>query len=373
MHGSPLGAEEIAGARKALNWDIAGLRDPGRHPRRLARGRHARRGPARRLGEAPRRRRADRSAEFERRIAGKLPADFDDAIAAYKQKLAADKPKVATRKSTQMALEVINGALPETIGGSADLDGSNLTKTSQTKALTPDNYGNRYMRYGIREHGMAAAMNGIALHRGLIPYGGTFFCLHRLCAAGDPPRLAHGHARHLRHDPRLDRPRRRRPDAPAGRASRRLRAIPNLLVFRPADAVETVECWQIALESDKAPSILALTRQNLPPLRTEYVAENLSRQGRLRARGGRRRRREGDDLRHRLGGRDRGRRARPAAGATASPTSVVSVPCIELFEEQDKAYREKVHRQGARPRSPSRPRIAMGWDRFSAPTAPSSA
>ena len=152
---------------------------------------------------------------------GELPADFDAAIADYKKKLAADKPKVATRKSSEMALEVINGAVPETIGGSADLTGSNNTKTSQTKAIAAGDYGNRYMHYGIREHGMAAAMNGMALHGGIIPYGGTFLCFSDY--ARPAMRLASlmGIRSIYRDDARFDRPRRRRPDAPAGRASGR--------------------------------------------------------------------------------------------------------------------------------------------------------
>ena len=176
-HGSPLGAEEIAGARKALRL---GLLRPSRFPptsRRLAAGRPELGQQAQRLGKAPGRCRTPTSAASSSGASrGELPAAFDATITEYKKKLAADKPKVATRKSSEMALEVINGVVPETIGGSADLTGSNNTKTSQTKPISAGNYGNRYVHYGIREHGMAAAMNGISLHGGIIPYGGTFLC-----------------------------------------------------------------------------------------------------------------------------------------------------------------------------------------------------
>ena len=140
-------------------------------------------------------------SEFGRRIKGELPSGFDEAIVDYKQKLVADKPKVATRKASEMALEVINAVVPETVGGSADLTGSNNTKTSQTKEITAGRLHGRYVHYGVREHGMAAALNGMALHGGLIPYCGTFLVLLRLCPAGDAAGLADGYPLDLRHDP----------------------------------------------------------------------------------------------------------------------------------------------------------------------------
>ena len=251
-HGSPLGAEEIAGARKAFGWDSAAFRGSCRHPRRLARRRQGRRQGTHRLGRPPcQGRRPMLQAEFERRIRGELPANFDAVIADYKKKLWHDKPKVATRKSSEMALEVINGAVPETIGGSADLTGSNNTKTSQTKNITPDDYGQRYVHYGIREHGMAAAMNGMALHGGLIPYGGTFMCFSDY--ARPSMRLASLMGIRsifvMTHDSiglGEDGPTHQPVEHLAA-----LRAIPNHNVFRPADAVETAECWQLALESGK--------------------------------------------------------------------------------------------------------------------------
>ncbi len=359
-HGSPLGKDEIAATRKALGWDSppfvipddilsawreAGARGAGLHAewdKRLAI--------------------AGNKAEFERRTAGALHSGFDDAIAAYKRKLAADKPKVATRKASEMALEVINGALDETIGGSADLTPSNNTKTSQTKELTPGNYGNRYIHYGIREHAMAAAINGIALHGGLIPYGGTFFCFTDY--ARPAMRLASLMGIRslfvMTHDSiGLGE------DGPTHQPVEHLaamRAMPNHLVFRPADAMETAECWQAALHSQKAPSTLVLTRQDLRAVRTDYVAENLSAKGAYElaaAEGGDAKVAifaSGSEVEIALDARDLLQKA-------GTPTRVVSVPCFELFEEQNKAYREAV--LGKAPvKIAVEAALRFGWDRF---------
>ena len=279
VHGSPLGAEELAGAKQKLGityppfeipaetlnaWRAAGTRSA--NARGAWEGRLATAAPELR-------------AEFERRIKGELPQAFGAAVAAFKQKLVADKPKVATRKASQMALEVINAALPETIGGSADLTGSNLTNTPQTLPFTAADRTGRYMRYGIREHEMAAAMNGIALHKGLIPYGGTFlvFTDYARPAIRLSAIMGQRVIYVMTHDSiglGEDGP----THQPVEHLSA-LRAIPNLLVLRPADAVETLECWQVALENDHGPSILALSRQNLPALRTENAGDNLCARG----------------------------------------------------------------------------------------------
>ncbi|WP_256752637.1 transketolase [Mesorhizobium sp. Mes31] len=338
-HGSPLGADEIAGARKFFNWDSppfeipADILDAWRTAGKA--GVKARTDWEGRLAKAD----AKLKAEFERRLAGKLPSNFDAVIADYKKKLSADKPKVATRKSSEMALEVINGAVPETIGGSADLTGSNNTKTSQTKNITSDDYGQRYVHYGIREHGMAAALNGLTLHGGLIAYGGTFMCFSDY--ARPSMRLASLMGIRsifvMTHDSiglGEDGPTHQPVEHLAA-----LRAIPNHNVFRPADAVETAECWQIALESEKTPSTLALTRQNLPTVRTEFVAKNLSSQGayELAAASG-----EaavtifatGSEVEIALA-------ARELLEKHGHPTRVVSVPCFELFDKQSDDYRRK--------------------------------
>ncbi|MBZ9659185.1 transketolase [Mesorhizobium sp. ESP-6-4] len=358
-HGSPLGAEEIAGARKFFNWDSPPFEIPadildawravgtgGAKARADWEGRLAKAEPK-------------LKAEFERRLAGKLPSNFDAVIADYKKKLSADKPKVATRKSSEMALEIINGAVPETIGGSADLTGSNNTKTSQTKNITPDDYGQRYVHYGIREHGMAAAINGLTLHGGLIAYGGTFLCFSDY--ARPSMRLASLMGIRsifvMTHDSiglGEDGPTHQPVEHLAA-----LRAIPNHNVFRPADAVETAECWQIALESEKTPSTLALTRQNLPTVRTEHSAKNLSSQGayELAAAGG-----EavvtifatGSEVEIALGARD-------LLEKHGHPTRVVSVPCFELFDQQSEDYRKKTI-GNAKVKVAIEAGIRQGWD-----------
>jgi transketolase len=338
-HGSPLGAEEIAGARKFFGWDsppfeipsdiLSAWRDAGKA------GAKARTDWEGRLAKS------DKKAEFERRMSGKLVKGFDGVIADYKKKLAEDKPKVATRKSSEMALEVINGFLPETIGGSADLTGSNNTKTSQTKNITPDDYGQRYVHYGIREHGMAAAINGLTLHGGVIAYGGTFLCFSDY--ARPSMRLASLMGIRsifvMTHDSiglGEDGPTHQPVEHLAA-----LRAIPNHNVMRPADATEAAECWQIALESEKTPSTLALTRQNLPALRTEFVKENLCAKGAYELAGA-----EGGETAVTIFAT--GSEVEIALGARkllqghGHPTRVVSVPCFELFAAQDEAYREKI-------------------------------
>ncbi|HEY4201766.1 MAG TPA: transketolase [Devosiaceae bacterium] len=339
VHGAPLGAEELAGAKKALGitypafevpadllstWRAAGTRSAnvrGDWQSRLAVADKALR------------------AEFERRIAGKLPAGYAAATDAFKQKLAAEKPKLATRKSSQNALEVINGAVPETIGGSADLTGSNFTDTTQTKPFTAEDHSGRYMRYGIREHGMAAVMNGMALHGGLIPYGGTFLVFTDY--ARPSIRLSSIMEQRviyvMTHDSiglGEDGPTHQPVEHLAA-----LRAIPGLLVLRPADATEALECWQIALESHEAPSILALSRQGLPALRTEYVKENLSAKGAYTIAGDD----NADAVIFATGSEVaiavEGMKALAEKGVSAR---VVSVPSLELFHRQSDAYRAKV-------------------------------
>ncbi len=360
VHGSPLGADEIAATRKALGWSYepfevpADVLDAWRAAG--ARGAQTRAAWEERLGKVD----AGQRAEFERRMAGALPAGLDKAIADYKKKLAEDKPKVATRKSSEMALEVINGVLPETIGGSADLTGSNNTKTSQTKAITPDNYGERYIHYGIRELGMAAAMNGLALHGGVIPYGGTFMCFSDY--ARPAMRLASLMGIRsifvMTHDSiglGEDGPTHQPVEHLAA-----LRAIPNHNVFRPADATESAECWQIALETEKTPSTLALTRQNLPAVRTTYVEENLSARGAYElaaAEGG-----EAAVTIFATGSEvEIALKARDLLQGHGHPTRVVSAPCLDIFWQQDEAYRAATIGT-AKVRVAVEAGIRQGWD-----------
>jgi transketolase len=274
-HGSALGAAEIAAARQKLGWTappfeipseiLADWRAAG------ARGRPARLAwEALLAGHTP-----DRRAEFERRITGELPGKLDDAVTAVKQKLAAAPKEIATRSASEFALEALTVALPEMIGGSADLTGSNNTRTKAMKAMTASDYSGTFIHYGVREHGMASAMNGMALHGGVIPYSGTFLVFSDYCrpairlAALMGQRVIHV----MTHDSiglGEDGPTHQPVEHLAA-----LRAIPNLKVFRPADVVETLECWQLALESKTGPSVLALTRQNLAQLRLGFDARNV--------------------------------------------------------------------------------------------------
>jgi transketolase len=267
-HGSPLGAEEIAGTRQKLGWSsppfevpadiLSAWRSAG------ARGKAAREAWNAKLASKD----AAARAEFNRRVAGQLPAaQLASAVAAMKDKLAATPKEIATRAASEEALHTLTAAVPEMVGGSADLTGSNNTRAKGMAAVSANNYGARFVHYGIREHGMAAAMNGMALHGGIIPYSGTFLVFSdylrpslRLAALMEE-RVIHV----LTHDSiglGEDGPTHQPVEHIAA-----LRAIPNLNVFRPCDTVETVECWQLALEAHDRPSVLALTRQNLPQLR----------------------------------------------------------------------------------------------------------
>ena len=278
VHGSALGEAEVAAAREFLGWSA----EPFVIPEDIAaawqaigaKGGDAHAAWADRLGSNA------QKAEFERRMAGELPAGF--SLDAYIDTLIANPQKVATRKASELTLGAINDLLPETLGGSADLTGSNNTKTKSTGPLTRDDYAGRYVYYGIREFGMACAMNGMALHGGVIPYGGTFLVFSDYMRGGIRlAALQQIRAIHvLTHDSiGLGE------DGPTHQPIEHvmsLRMIPNLDVYRPADIVETAECWELALKDADGPSVLALTRQNLPQLRTEKAGENLSARGAYR-------------------------------------------------------------------------------------------
>jgi transketolase len=332
VHGSPLGADEIAATREALGWSAGLFEIPAdvlADWRALgARGAAIRAEWETRLATDP------QGTEFSRRMAGQLPAG-DDAMQTYMASLLANPPKVATRKSSEMALEVLTAAIPEMLGGSADLTGSNLTKTASTPPLTPDNYGGRYLYYGIREFGMAAAMNGMALHGGVIPYGGTFLVFADYCR--NAIRLsAIQHARVvyvMTHDSLGV-----GEDGPTHQPIEHvmsLRAIPGVLVFRPADAIETAESWALALKQANRPSVLALTRQNLPPLRSDAGMKTARGAYRLKAAGAARRVvlvATGSEVALAMD-------VAAALEADGIGADVVSMPCAELFDEQDAAYR----------------------------------
>ncbi|RQW45897.1 transketolase [Novosphingobium sp. LASN5T] len=331
VHGAALGADEIAAAREYLGWTAAPFEIPADI---LANWRAA--GAAGKTARADWEARAashPQAAELARRMAGELPAEtgFD----AYIQSLIANPPKVATRKASEMALEALTAAIPEMVGGSADLTGSNNTKTKSTAPFNADNYAGRYVYFGIREFGMATAMNGMALHGGVIPYGGTFLVFSDYCRnAVRLSALQHQRVVYVfTHDSiGLGE------DGPTHQPVEHvmsLRMIPNLLVFRPADAIETAEAWAIALANKDRPTVLALTRQNLPPLRFDtemksakgayrLVSAEAARQVVLLA--------TGSEV----------ALAKDVAAtleAQGIGADVVSVPCWELFDEQDAAYR----------------------------------
>jgi transketolase len=274
-HGSPLGADEIKGARERLGWTSPPFEVPDDicDAWRAAgqRGRPARLNWEKRVASLP----AERLAELDRRLAGELPKEaLVAAVHGLKEKLAAAPKEIATRAASEFALGALTAAVPEMVGGSADLTGSNNTRPKGMAEVSAMQPAGRFIHYGVREHGMAAAMNGMALHGGVLPYSGTFLAFSdysrpaiRLAALMGQ-RVIHV----LTHDSiglGEDGPTHQPVEHLAA-----LRAIPNLLVFRPCDAVETAECWELALKARTSPSALVLTRQNLPQLRTDLASEN---------------------------------------------------------------------------------------------------
>lgn len=360
-HGSPLGKEEVAETRKALGWESEPFVVPAEI---LDSWRLAGLNAAKKRQEWDKKFEAldpQKRAEFERLMRGDLPGNFDSVISDYKKKLAADQPKVATRVASQMALEVINGAVNETIGGSADLTGSNNTRTSQTNDITPDDFSGRYIHYGIREHAMGAIMNGLSLYGGIIPYSGTFLCFSDYAR----PAMRLSSLMGIRviyvmtHDSiglGEDGPTHQPVEHLAS-----LRAIPNHLVFRPADVVETAECWQLALKSKTTPSTLALTRQGLPTLRKNYEEDNLCALGAYELMTA------SDEAKVTIFASgsevEIAVKARETLENKGIPTRVVSVPCFELFERQVESYKTALI--GTAPvKIAIEAAIRQGWDRF---------
>ncbi len=355
-HGAPLGPEEVAGARKNLGWPHAAFDVPDEilQSWRAAgrRGRNARQQWRARLQIA------EKKEAFERALQGDYAEALASALRDYKIALAKAPPKVATRKASEMTLEVVNRVVPETIGGSADLTGSNNTKTKDLDVLTAEHYAGRYIYYGVREHGMAAAMNGMALHGGVVPYGGSFLVFTDYCR----PSIRLAALMGVRvifvmtHDSiglGEDGPTHQPVEHLAA-----LRAIPNLTIYRPADAIETAECWELALAA-KGPSILALTRQNLAPARLTHTDENLCANGAyiiadapkpqvvLIA--------TGSEVEIAL-------KAQSTLACEKIRARVVSAPSFELFGAQSHAYRKSV--LGKAPRVGVEAAIRQGWDLF---------
>jgi transketolase len=301
-------------------------------------------------------------ADFERAMAGRLPEAWHEPLAALRASIAEGKPKLATRISSQKALEALVPAVPEMIGGSADLTGSNNTNVKGIPSVVRGNFAGRYIHWGVREHGMASAMNGMALHGGIIPYSGTFLVFAdymrpaiRL-AALMRQRVIHV----LTHDSiglGEDGPTHQPVETLAS-----LRIIPNLVVFRPADAMETAECWELAVKRADGPTVLALSRQNLPAFRTDAGENRCARGGYVveEASGARRATliATGSEVGLAL-------TARAALEAEGIPTAVVSLPSWELFALQDAGYRDQV--LGDALRVGVEAAIGFGWDRWLGP------
>ncbi|MGE0651791.1 MAG: transketolase [Alphaproteobacteria bacterium] len=362
-HGSPLGADEIKGAREKLGWTAAPFEVPDdvldAWRTAGARGAAEHRAWDRRHAAA-----AERAA-YDGALAGDLPARFDEALATYTNRISAEKPTWATRKASQEALEALTPVVPEMVGGSADLTGSNNTKSKVQAVLDRDHYGARYIHYGVREHGMAAAMNGMALHGGIIPYSGTFLVFTDYCR----PSIRLSALMGLRviyvmtHDSiGLGE------DGPTHQPVEHLmslRAMPNLTVFRPADAVETAECWALALARKDGPSVLALTRQNVPAVRDGAWTANRSAEGAyvlVEAEGGPRQvtlLATGSEVPIAL-------EARALLARDGIAAAVVSMPSFELFDARPAPEREAVLGPGT-VRVAIEAGIGFGWERYIGP------
>jgi transketolase len=360
VHGSPLGAAELAAARERLGW----RHPPFEIPRELLEAWRAvgRRSAGERQAWERRLAAVDPAvrAEFQRRMRGDLPPALAPALRAYIEGVVSDPPALATRNASQNALDVINAAVPETIGGSADLTGSNNTRSKDMKPLTVNDYGGRYIHWGIREHAMAAGMNGLFLHGGIRPYGGSFLTFTDYCRPSI--RLAAlmgiGVIFVMTHDSiGLGE------DGPTHQPIEHLaalRAIPNLLVLRPCDAVETAEIWEVALNERHRPSVMALSRQKLKPNRLSGAPENLSARGAYVIAGGA----VADVVIFASGSEvEIAAAARQLLEADGIGTRVVSVPSMELFARQSDEYRASVLGK-ERVRGAIEAGVRMGWDPF---------
>ena len=368
-HGAPLGAEEIVGVRDRLGWPhapfmvpdaiLAAWRGVGERGRDARAAWDARRAA---LDEG-------RRAAFDAAVAGDLPAGLSEALAGLKRSFADEGPTIATRVANQRVIGAIADALPCLIGGSADLTGSNGTKTDALVPIAPGDYGGRYLYFGVREHAMGAVMNGMALHGGVIPFGGTFLTFTDYCR----PAIRLSALMELRviyvmtHDSiGLGE------DGPTHQPIEHLaslRAMPNLLLFRPADAVETVECWELALANAERPSVLALTRQGVPCLRAGAGGNGT---GNACARGGYVLREASAETPRvvllatgsECAIADEARQTLEAAGV---PTRLVSLPCWALFDEQEPSYREGVLGSADTVRIAVEAASPFGWERYVGP------
>ncbi|HVZ10633.1 MAG TPA: transketolase [Rhodopila sp.] len=362
-HSDAPGPEEIAGARKLLGWDAPPFVIPDDLMRRWreigARGKPTREAWVARLAQAP----AALRAEFTRRQKGELPSGWEAAVLAAKKQFVDSGKPIASRAASGGTLDHLFAAIPELLGGSADLTPSNNTKAKGQVEVKPGVYGGSYVHYGVREHGMAAAMNGIALHGGLIPYGGTFMCFSDYCR----PSIRLSALMGIRtifvmtHDSiGLGE------DGPTHQPVEHLaavQAIPGLDVYRPGDAVETAECWELILRQHHRPAFLALSRQPLPMLRADATAENRSARGAYvlhEAEGGPRKVTligTGSEVQLAV-------QARDVLQKEGIPTAVVSMPSRTLFEEQDAAYKQSVLGPETGARVAVEAGVEIAWGRY---------
>ncbi len=360
-HGALTDADQMAAAKAAYGWTTGPFEVPAEVKSAWEaigkRGAQTRRDWEERFDKMPRSKRET----FNRALALEAPKKLSATIKAFKKQMTEAAPKLATRSSSEKVLEVLNPILPETVGGSADLTGSNNTKTGDLGVFDVDNRAGRYVYWGVREHGMASAMNGMALHGGLRPYGGTFMCFTdyarpamRLAALSQIPSVFV-----MTHDSiGLGE------DGPTHQPVEHLaisRSTPNTYVFRPADTIETAEAWEIAFSSQKTPSVLSLTRQGLPTVRLEHKNNNLTEKGAYVLADAEGKRQviliaTGSEVQVAL-------QARELLQAEGIGTRVVSMPCMELFAAQDDAYRKRVLPGGA-VRVGIEAGVRMGWDRW---------
>ncbi len=357
VHGAPLGPEEIALVRDELNWPHAPFEIPDDIQNAWAEV--GRRGADERAAWQNRLQSSDKRQDFEDALNGVVPATLDEAILAYKKEQDSERKPVASRKASQQVLELMTEAMPALLGGSADLTGSNNTKTAATSPVGPTDFSGRYIYYGVREHAMAAIMNGLFLHRGFVPYGGTFLTFTDYCRGAIRLSALMGLnvIYVMTHDSiglGEDGPTHQPVEHLAS-----LRAIPGLTVFRPADAIETAECWQHAVHGD-GPSVLALTRQNLATLRQDVGTENLSSWGAyiLAQSDGPREATilaTGSEVALAL-------EAREALAEKGINVAVVSMPSWELFDTQAPGYRDEV--LGDAPRVAVEAGVPFGWARY---------
>jgi transketolase len=360
-HGALTDPDQLKAAKETWGWNYGSFEIPAEIKSQWeaigARGAEDRAAWEARFAELS----SQKQAKFNRALSLEAPKKLSAAIKALKKQVSEEQPKVATRKSSEMALKVINSVMHETVGGSADLTGSNNTKTDDLGMFETNNRGGRYIYWGIREHGMAAAMNGMALHGGIRPYGGTFMAFTdyarpsmRLAALMKIPTVFV-----MTHDSIGV-----GEDGPTHQPVEHVaisRSTPNTRVFRPADTVETAEAWEIAASSKSTPSVMALTRQGLPTVRTEHKLKNLTEQGAyvLAEAEGKRQAiliATGSEVSVAMA-------ARELLQAEGIGTRVVSMPCMELFADQDESYRRKVLPAGP-VRVGIEAGVRQGWDRW---------